>query len=132
MLRCYSLAAPLFDPPIERVEFPYRVRSWPDCCASRGVEQVSLGRNRALTPFVPAKAGTQGQKPRACARPWIPAYAGMNGWSPSIETEFGGLDGEGAACVSQFVSAATVRRPCRRLIEKPEPKMHVFQRLLEA
>ena len=24
MLRCYSAAAPMFDPPIERVEFPYQ------------------------------------------------------------------------------------------------------------
>jgi hypothetical protein len=34
----------------------------------------------ALTPFVPAKAGTQRKKANSTVgQNWIPAYAGMNG-----------------------------------------------------
>ena len=59
MLRCYSAAAPMFDPPIERVEFPYQgtfmaggcasrmtpnVRPWPSCC------RASMPVRRSCTP----------------------------------------------------------------------------------
>jgi tripartite-type tricarboxylate transporter receptor subunit TctC len=35
-------------------------------------------------PFVPAKAGTQGRKPKRNLWPWIPAFAGMSGWIAAV------------------------------------------------
>ena len=52
MLRCYSAAAPMLDPPIERVEFPFEAWRCRDGCASRAASRARRSRSfcRASTP----------------------------------------------------------------------------------